>query len=198
MKCHPSAIVESQSVGAGTRIWAFVHVLDGATIGSNVQIGDHSFVEGGARIGDNVTIKNQVCIWDGILIEDDVFVGPRVTFTNDSNPRSPRMESAKERYSKPENWLSQTQVRRGASIGAAATICPGIEIGPFAFVAAGAVVAKNVPAFAMVVGVPAKHVGDVCSCGARLSGSHETSDCGNCGETPVARLQLLQTADVGS
>ena len=132
MKCHETAIVESDSIGAGTCIWAYAHVLAGATIGDNVQIGDHTFVEGGSSIGNNVTVKNQVCIWEGISIEDDVFVGPRVTFTNDSNPRSPRMESAKARYSSRDNWLSRTSVRRGASIGAAATICPGIEIGAFA------------------------------------------------------------------
>ena len=128
MKSHETAIVESETIGEGTCIWAYAHVLDGAKIGANVAIGDHAFVEGGAVIGNNVTIKNQVCIWEGVNIEDDVFVGPRVTFTNDSNPRSPRMEKAKERYSETENWLGRTSVRRGASIGAAATICPGRKL----------------------------------------------------------------------
>ena len=191
MKSHATAIVESQDVGEGTRIWAFAHVLEGAKIGRNGQIGDHSFVEGGVVIGDNVTIKNQVCIWEGVTIEDDVFVGPRVTFTNDVNPRSPRMESAKARYASRDGWLSKTRVGRGSSIGAAATIRSGVELGPYSLVGAAALVTKDVAPFALVVGVPAERVADVCGCGQKLAGAFDATTCEHCGQTPADRQSML-------
>ena len=188
---HPTAIVESSQIGSGTRVWAYAHILAGAKIGSNVNIGDHAFVEGGAIIGDNVTIKNAVCIWSGIAIEDDVFIGPSVTFTNDRHPRSPRMDSARQRYASPENWLSTTVVKRGCSIGAAATICPGLVLGEYSMIAAGAVVTRDVTPFALVMGVPAIQRADVCTCGHELADMYDNSTCEHCGETPAVRLAKL-------
>ena len=142
---HPHAIVESRSIGPGTRIWAFAHVLPGAVIGSECNICDGVFIENDVRLGDRVTVKCGVQLWDGITLEDDVFVGPNATFTNDRFPRSKAY---------PEEF-ARTLVRAGASIGANATILPGLTIGPRAMVGAGAVVTRDVPANAIVVGNPA-------------------------------------------
>ena len=143
---HPQAIVESSQVGARTRIWAFAHVLPGATIGADCNIGDHVFVENEVRIGDRVTIKAGVQIWDGVTLEDDVFVGPNATFTNQPVPRPGKS---------PEPIL-RTCVRSGAVVGANATILPGITVGRKAVVGAGAVVTQNVPPNAIVIGNPAQ------------------------------------------
>lgn len=163
--------------------------MSGATIGNWVNIGDHAFIEGGAVIGDRVTIKNGVCIWDGITIADDCFIGPGVMFTNDTYPRSPRMEIVADRYADRLQWLSETKVRRGCSIGARAVICPGVDLGTFGMIAAGSVVTGDTQAFALMVGSPAKHVADVCSCGRPLSGRFDRSDCKHCGETAAERVQ---------
>lgn len=184
---HDTAIVDSDQIGTGTMIFAYTHVLKGAKIGSNVKLADHVFVEGGARIGDNVTVKNNVSIWDGVEIEDDCFIGPNACFTNDRYPRSPRMDSVKERYSQLENWLQTTRVCRGTSIGGNATIVPGVTLHRFSFVAAGAVVTKDVPPYTLVAGNPARPLGNVCSCGQMLDGSFRESTCQHCGETPDMR-----------
>ena len=194
VRIHPTALVESDEVGSGSSIWAFVHVMKGAKLGSNVNVGDHAFIEAGAIVGNNVTIKNQVLIWEGVQIEDNCFIGPRATFTNDRNPRSPRMPISKERYRDKVNWLARTIVREGSSIGAAATICPGIELGAYCMIAAGAVVTGNVPPFALMMGVPAKHVADVCACGQRLHGRYDETDCKYCGTTAAERLMSLSPA----
>lgn len=165
---HPSALVESTAVGAGTRIWAFAHVLKGARIGGHCNVGDHCFVEGGARVGNNVTIKNGVAIWDGVIVRDNVFIGPFAVFTNDLAPRSPRFPAAAQRYAS-KGWLSRTVVEEGASIGASATILCGLHIGRFAMIGAGSVVTRAVPAYALMVGIPARQVGWVCECGTRLA-----------------------------
>ena len=159
---HPQGLNESGDVGPGTRIWAFAHVMRGATVGSDCNIGDHAFVENGARIGSRVTIKNAVLVWDAVTIEDDVFLGPAVVFTNDHNPRAHRRLD-------PEAFLP-TRVSEGATIGANATILCGLVVGSHAFVGAGAVVTRDVAAHALVVGNPAHRVGWVCICGRRLEG----------------------------
>lgn len=188
---HAKALVETTDIGSETNVWAYAHVMSGARIGQRVNIGDHAFIESGAVIGDNVTVKNGVFVWDGIRIEDDVFIGPRVTFTNDRTPRSPRMLSVRQRYSQRDNWLVPTTVRRGCSIGAAATICPGVELGEFSMIGAGAVVTRDVPPFALVLGTPATRVGDVCSCGQKLADTYDSCDCLKCGETAAERRLLV-------
>lgn len=148
---HAQGLCESSEVGGGTRIWAFAHVLEGARIGSDCNICDGVFVEGGAVVGDRVTVKCGVQLWDGVVLEDDVFVGPNATFTNDPMPRS-------------RQWLDEyprTIVREGASIGANATLLPGLEVGTGAMVGAGAVVTRSVPPNAVVTGNPARIQGYV-------------------------------------
>jgi UDP-2-acetamido-3-amino-2,3-dideoxy-glucuronate N-acetyltransferase len=154
---HPQALCETSEVGDGTRIWAFAHVLSGAVVGRDCNLCDGVFVEGDVRIGDRVTVKCGVQLWDGITLEDDVFVGPNATFTNDAFPRSRQ---------KPEAFL-RTTVERGASIGANATILPGVTIGRGAMVGAGAVVVRSVPRFAIVAGNPARIQGYADASGSR-------------------------------
>jgi UDP-2-acetamido-3-amino-2,3-dideoxy-glucuronate N-acetyltransferase len=187
---HPLALVETDEIGSGTRVWAFAHVMAGARIGRDCNIGDHAFVESGAGIGDNVTIKNNVCVWMGVTLEDGVFVGPNVAFTNDRFPRSGRMPEARDRYAFTAEWLEMTVVERGASIGANATILPGIRIGCYSMVAAGAVVTADVEPFALVVGAPARVAGYVCRCGHKLAGGHRESICTYCGASPESRSSL--------
>lgn len=191
---HPKALVETDQIGAGTRVWAFAHVMAGARIGRDCNLGDHSFVESGVEIGDNVTLKNHVCVWLGVTLQDDVFVGPHVAFTNDRFPRSGRMSEVRDRYASTDAWLETTIVERGASIGANATILPGVRIGRYSMVAAGAVVTEDVEPFALVLGAPARAVGSVCRCGRKLSGCYRTTICEHCGETPFDRYCNLEGA----
>jgi acetyltransferase-like isoleucine patch superfamily enzyme len=142
---HPEAIVESKSIGSGTQVWAFAHVLPGARIGRDCNICDHVFVENDVVVGDRVTVKSGVQLWDGVTLEDDVFVGPNATFTNDPFPRSRRRPAE----------FSRTTVCAGASIGANATILPGVRVGANAMIGAGAVVMNDVPPNAIVIGNPA-------------------------------------------
>ena len=146
---HDTALVESPFIGDGTRIWAFAHVLPGARIGQDCNLCDHTFVENDVILGDRVTVKSGVQLWDGLRIEDDVFIGPNATFTNDPYPRS---KQYLDRY-------PRTTIRKGASIGANATILPGITVGDRAMIGAGAVVTHNVPPGAKVVGNPARITG---------------------------------------
>jgi UDP-2-acetamido-3-amino-2,3-dideoxy-glucuronate N-acetyltransferase len=148
---HAQGICESKTVGDGTRIWAFAHVLAGATIGRDCNICDHVFIENDVKVGDRVTIKSGVQLWDGVELEDDVFIGPNVTFTNDRFPRSKVY---------PDEF-ARTIVKRGASIGANATVLPGLTIGSRAMVGAGAVVTKDVPPLAIVKGNPGRITGYV-------------------------------------
>lgn len=178
---HPQAICESIDVGAGTRIWAYAHVMKGAVIGRDCNLGDHAFVEGGAVIGNGVTIKNGVCVWEGVTLGDFVFVGPLVAFTNDRYPRSPRAPVARERYAGKE-WLVPTVVKEGASIGSNATILCGVTIGRYATVAAGAIVSRDVRDFRLVAGCPAREVGYVCMCGRPL-GAEPPFVCSSCART---------------
>jgi UDP-2-acetamido-3-amino-2,3-dideoxy-glucuronate N-acetyltransferase len=146
---HPQAICESRTIGPNTRIWAFAHILAGARIGEDCNICDHVFIENDVVVGDRVTVKSGVQLWDGVRIAADAFIGPNATFANDKYPRSKHYQPA----------VLQTYVERGASIGAAAVILPGLRIGARAMVGAGAVVTQDVPARAIVSGNPARIVG---------------------------------------
>jgi acetyltransferase-like isoleucine patch superfamily enzyme len=157
---HSHAICETDDVGPRTRIWAFAHVLAGARIGADCNLGDHVFVEGGVVVGSSVTVKNGVQLWSGVTVEDEVFLGPGVVFTNDASPRAPFPKG-------PAGWLP-TLVRRGATVGANATVLPGLTIGRWAMVGAGSVVAGDVPDHAVVVGNPARRTGWACRCGRTL------------------------------
>lgn len=148
---HEKAICDSKDIGDGTRIWAFVHILKGARIGKNCNICDNVFIENDVTIGDNVTVKCGVQLWDGLDIRNNVFIGPNVTFCNDLFPRSKHY---------PAKFL-KTIVEEGASIGANATILPGIRIGKSAMVGAGSVVVKDVPDSVVVVGNPARVVKNI-------------------------------------
>ena len=149
VKIHPLADVQTTNIGDGTEIWQFAIILKKATIGKNCNINCHTFIENDVKIGNNVTVKAGVFIWDGIEIENNVFLGPNVTFVNDKFPRSKVYPEA----------FQQIKICKGASIGANATILGGITIGEHALVGAGSVVTKDVPAFALVYGNPAKVMG---------------------------------------
>lgn len=170
---HESAYVdEGAQIGDGTKIWHFCHVLGGAVIGSGCSLGQNVVVMNGVRIGNNVKIQNNVSVYEGVVLEDDVFCGPSMVFTNVSNPRA--HVSRREEFAK-------TLVKRGATIGANATIVCGATLGEYSFVGAGTVVTGDVTSYALVVGVPGRRIGWVCQCGDRLpdSGSGECSRCGS-------------------
>ena len=166
---HKTALVETDQIGENTKIWAFAHVMAGAVIGDDCNIGDHAFVETGATVGNGVTIKNNVLIWKGVHIADYAFIGPNVVFTNDRRPRSPRMPLMKQKALPEADWLVETFVEEGASIGANSTILPGVRLGKYCMVGAGSVVTKNVPPFTLVAGNPARPVGQVDEEGNRVN-----------------------------
>jgi UDP-2-acetamido-3-amino-2,3-dideoxy-glucuronate N-acetyltransferase len=169
---HPTALVEADSIGPGTRVWVFCNLMAGSRIGAGCQICDRCFVEKGAVLGDGVTLKCGVSVWDGITLEEGVFVGPGVMFTNDPRPRSGRHLAE----------YPRTVVERFASLGAGCIILPGLRVGHHAMIAAGAVVTRDVPAFALVAGNPARRVGWVCVCGGRIrEEAGAASACGDCG-----------------
>lgn len=162
---HPTAIVDQPSeVGDGTHIWHFSHVMKDSKLGSKCNLGQNVHVASGVKIGNNVKIQNNVSVYTGVELEDDVFCGPSMVFTNVVNPRS---------HVNRKNEYRQTIVRRGATLGANSTIVCGVRIGSFAFVAAGAVVTKDVPDYGLMMGVPARQVGWMCQCGARLAACSE-------------------------
>ena len=158
---HDRALCDSAQIGVETRIWAYCHIMPGAKIGNQTNIGEHVFIENDVSIGNGCTIKNGVAIWDGVTIEDHVFVGPYVVFTNDLKPRA--------FLKKKKPLLLPTWIRKGATIGANATIICGITIGEFAVIGAGSVITRNVPAHALVLGNPGKIAGKVCFCGETLT-----------------------------
>lgn len=185
---HERGLCESVDVGAGTRVWAFAHILPGAQVGRDCNIGDGAFIEGGARLGDRVTVKNAVLVWAGVEVGDDVFLGPAVVFTNDLWPRAHDRKSPDE--------LMGTRVGTGATVGANATIVCGTTIGHDAFIGAGAVVVADVASHALIVGNPARRVGWVCRCASRLD---DDLVCG-CGShyrlvSEGSGLQLVDPAD---
>lgn len=175
---HPHALVESGSVGAGTRIWAFAHVMHGARVGAGCNICGHVFIESGAIVGNGVTVKNGVSIWDRVIVEDHVFLGPNCVLTNDLNPRANRRKTRAQ--------LMGTRIGAHATIGANATIVCGVTVGRGAFIGAGAVVARSVPDFALLRGNPARQTGWMCLCGEKLqlavgAQKSEAVNCNCCG-----------------
>jgi UDP-2-acetamido-3-amino-2,3-dideoxy-glucuronate N-acetyltransferase len=171
---HATSILEEpSSVGKGTKIWHFCHVMPNVTIGKSCTLGQNVFIGKGVAIGDNVKLENNVSVFEGVTIEDDVFCGPSCVFTNVSRPRS---------YISQKSKFSQTRVKKGATIGANSTIVCGHDVGRYSFVGAGAVVTKEVPDYAMVYGNPARIQGWVCECGATLkTGTGSKVKCSSCG-----------------
>lgn len=175
---HPTAVIDPGcTIGAGTKIWHFTHIMPDCKIGKNCNLGQNVVISPQVELGNNVKVQNNVSIYTGVICEDDVFLGPSMVFTNIVNPRSAVVR--KDQYVK-------TLVKKGASIGANATIVCGIEIGEFAFIGAGAVVIRDVPAYALVVGNPAKHIGWMSEFGHRLE-----FDINNLAVCPESREEYL-------
>ena len=188
---HAQALVESEDIGANTRVWAFAHVMPGAVLGSDCNIGEHAYIESGVHLGNNVTVKNGVALWSGVNVGDNAFLGPNCVFTNDPNPRA--------YIKKSHNDLLSTRVGSNATIGANATILCGTEIGDYAFVGAGAVVLHSVPQFGLVVGNPARQIGWMCLCAKKLKLAAAAKpgskvECRECGAKFVAGAYGLRLA----
>jgi len=182
---HESAYVDAGAdIGADTKVWHFCHVMSGAVIGERCSLGQNVVVMSGVKIGNNVKIQNNVSVYEGVELEDDVFCGPSMVFTNVINPRShvPRKDEYR-----------RTLVRRGASIGANATVVCGVTLGEYCFVGAGAVVTADVQPYALVIGVPARRSGWVCQCGVQLPPG-DTPACASCGSTYVLQGERLAPA----
>lgn len=166
---HPSAIVNSEDIGEGTRIWEFASIMKGSKVGSNCNICGGCFIEEGAVIGSNVVIKNNVSIWKGVTIEDNAFVGPGVVFTNEKEPRSLHPKE-----------LARTIICEGASLGAGSIIIAPVSVGSYASIGAGAIVTRNIDPHKLALGNPARPTGVVCQCGRKISDSPDESAEGTC------------------
>ncbi len=183
---HPSSIVDpGVEIGTGTKVWHFCHIMGETVIGENCNLGQNVFIASGVKIGSNVKIQNNISVYTGVVLEDDVFLGPSMVFTNVVNPRS---------HVNRRDQYQETLVKRGATIGANATIVCGITLGEYAFIGAGAVVTRDVPAYGLVYGNPGRLQGWICSCGERLEftrdGETNQAVCGSCG---AAYNQLNET-----
>lgn len=173
---HESSYVdEDVEIGEGTRIWYFCHIQRGARIGKRCSLGQNVNISNHVKIGDGCKLQNNVSLYEGVELEDDVFCGPSCVFTNDLTPRS--------KYPKGSAGYKKTLIREGASIGANATIVCGHTVGKWAMIGAGAVVACNVPDYALMLGVPAKVAGYVCECGARMKFENDRAVCAACGRS---------------
>jgi UDP-2-acetamido-3-amino-2,3-dideoxy-glucuronate N-acetyltransferase len=170
---HQSAFVDDGAeIGDGTRIWHFTHVSGGAKIGKRCSLGQNVFIGNRVLIGNNVKIQNNVSVYDEVILEDNVFCGPSMVFTNVYNPRS---------HIERKHEYKKTHVKYGATIGANATIVCGVTLGRFAFIGAGSVVKADVKDYAIIVGVPGRHIGFMCECGVRLPNKHAVLTCSACG-----------------
>ncbi len=184
---HPTAVIDpGAEIGNDTRIWHFSHLMPTCKVGERCNIGQNVFIDNNALVGNGVKIQNNVSIYNGVVIEDDVFLGPSMVFTNVINPRS---------FIERKNQFKNTSVRKGASIGANATILCGIEIGRFAMIGAGAVVVKDVPPFAVMVGNPARQRGWVSEAGLKLTFNTENlATCPQSGKTYILKNGLVSPA----
>jgi UDP-2-acetamido-3-amino-2,3-dideoxy-glucuronate N-acetyltransferase len=180
---HPSSFVdEGAIVGKGTKVWHFCHVLPGAVIGERCNIGQNCVIMPGVKLGNNVKMQNNVSVYEGVELEDDVFCGPSMVFTNVGTPRS---------HVNRRGEYERTLVKKGASIGANATIVCGNTLGRFSFVGAGSVVTKHVKDYALVVGNPARQIGWMCECGERLPVTGGKGTCARCGKSYVEQQGAL-------
>jgi UDP-2-acetamido-3-amino-2,3-dideoxy-glucuronate N-acetyltransferase len=172
---HPTAVVDQPAeIGTGTKIWHFCHVMAGARIGENCSLGQNVFVAQSVVVGNGCKIQNNVSLYDGVELSDDVFIGPSAVFTNVTTPRA---------FIPRKLQYAPTRVGRGATVGANATVICGHDIGEYAFIAAGAVVTRTVAAHALMVGVPARHMGWACACGSRLGDGRPAPTCPSCGRS---------------
>lgn len=182
-----SQIDDGCTIGEGTKIWHFSHVMTGCTIGENCNIGQNVVILPGATVGNGVKIQNNVSVYTGVICEDDVFLGPSCVFTNVINPRA---------FISRKNEFRTTRIKRGASIGANATIVCGHTVGKYAMVGAGSVVTKDVPDHALVYGVPAKCAGYVCRCGERISFDAGQAACPACGKRYAQNSKTLTVEEL--